>query len=76
MYQQPNSLSRAELRDILGARYTQIGRNVYAGSPAIGLRLLARAICYGAEPFGNLRYLATAAPWSRRLKRWLKLGPR
>jgi glycosyltransferase involved in cell wall biosynthesis len=69
-------LSRAELRHILGARYSQIGRNVYAGSPAIGLRLLARAICYGAEPFGNLRYLATAAPWSRRLKRWLKLGPR
>jgi len=62
-------LGRAELRRILGARYSQIGRNVYPGSPAIGLRLLARAIGYGAEPFGNLRYLVTAAPWSRRLKR-------
>jgi glycosyltransferase involved in cell wall biosynthesis len=62
-------LGRTELRRILGARYSQIGRNVYPGSPAIGLRLLARAIGYGAEPFGNLRYLITAAPWSRRLKR-------
>jgi len=64
-------LGRGELRRILGARYSQIGRNVYPGSPGIGLRLLARAIGYGAEPFGNLRYLVTAAPWSRRLKRRL-----
>jgi len=62
-------LGRAELRRILGARYSQIGRNVYPGSPAIGLRLLLKAIGYGAEPLGNLRYLVTAAPWSRRLKR-------
>lgn len=65
-------LSRAELRQILGARYTQIGRNVYPGSPAIGLRLLLKAIGYGAEPAGNLWYLITAAPWSRRVKRRLR----
>jgi glycosyltransferase involved in cell wall biosynthesis len=69
-------LSRAELRQILGARYSQIGRNVYPGAPAIGFWLLARAICYGAEPLGNLRYLVTAAPWSRRLKRRLLPRPR
>jgi glycosyltransferase involved in cell wall biosynthesis len=62
-------LGRAELRRILGARYSQIGRNVYPGAPAIGLRLLAKAIGYGDDPLGNLRYLVTAAPWSRRLKR-------
>jgi glycosyltransferase involved in cell wall biosynthesis len=62
-------LGRTELRRILGARYSQIGRNVYPGAPAIGLRLLLRAICYGDEPLGNLRYLVTAAPWSRGLKR-------
>jgi len=66
-------LSRAERRHILGARYSQIGRNIYPGAPAVGLRLLARAIGYGAEPFGNLRYLVTAAPWSRRLKRRLRI---
>jgi glycosyltransferase involved in cell wall biosynthesis len=64
-------LSRAELRDILGARYSQIGRNIYPAAPGIGFRLLAKAIGYGAEPLGNLRYLVTAAPWSRRLKRRL-----
>ncbi len=62
-------LSPAELRHILGARYSQIGRNIYPGAPAVGLRLLAKAIGYGAEPLGNLRYLVTAAPWTRWLKR-------
>jgi glycosyltransferase involved in cell wall biosynthesis len=61
-------LGHGELRRILGARYSQIGRNVYPGSPGIGFRLLARAIGYGNDPLGNLRYLVTAAPWSRRLK--------
>jgi glycosyltransferase involved in cell wall biosynthesis len=65
-------LSRSELRAILGARYTQIGRNVYPGSPGIGLQLLAKAIGYGAEPAGNLWYLLSAAPWSRRMKRLLR----
>lgn len=62
-------LSRAELRKILGARYSQIGRNIYPAAPATGFRLLAKAIGYGADPLDNLRYLVTAAPWSRRLKR-------
>jgi hypothetical protein len=69
-------LSRAELRHILGARYSQIGRNIYPAAPGIGFRLLAKAIGYGAEPLGNLRYLVTAAPWSRRLKRRLLPGSR
>jgi glycosyltransferase involved in cell wall biosynthesis len=65
-------LSRAELRDILGARYTQIGRNVYLSAPAVGFRLLAKAIGYGAEPAGNLWYLLSASPWSRRAKHLLR----
>lgn len=64
-------LSRAELRDILGARYTQIGRNVYLSAPAAGFQLLAKAIGYGAEPAGNLWYLLSASPWSRRMKHLL-----
>jgi len=65
-------LSRAELCTILGARYTQIGRNVYPSSPGPGFWLLLKAIGHGAEPFGNLRYLFTASPWSQRLKRLLQ----
>ena len=65
-------LSRAELRDILGARYTQIGRNVYLNAPAAGFWLLAKAIGYGAEPAGNLWYLLSASPWSRRAKHLLR----
>lgn len=68
-------LSRAERRAILGARYMQIGRNVYPGLPGVGLRLLLKAIGHGAEPFGNLRYLLTASPWSRKLKRRLQRRP-
>ncbi len=64
-------LGRAEMRAILGVRYSQVGRNVYRTSPLTGLLLLAKAICYGAEPATNLYYLLTAAPWSQRLKRWI-----
>jgi glycosyltransferase involved in cell wall biosynthesis len=61
-------LSTAERRDIIGARYASIGRNVYFGLPALGARLLGRAIFAGNEPLANLYYLLTASPWAR----WLK----
>lgn len=61
-------LSHRELRDILGARYTQVGRNVYLSHPAIGARLLGRAIALGAEPLTNLWYLVSASP----VGRWAK----
>lgn len=67
-------LSPGEMRDILGARYGQIGRNAYRGAPAVGARLLWKAILNGNDPLGNLRYLLTAAPWTRRAKRFLKIG--
>jgi len=65
-------LSRSELRTILGARYTQIGRNVYVSAPRTGFRLLAKAIGYGAEPVANLWYLLSASPWSRRAKHFFR----
>jgi hypothetical protein len=61
-------LSAAERRDILGARYATIGRNVYFGRPGLGAKLLGRAILAGNEPLENLWYLLTASPWARRLK--------
>lgn len=61
-------LSAAERRDILGARYASIGRNVYFTSAGLGARLICRAILAGNEPLTNLWYLLTASPWAR----WLK----
>lgn len=69
-------LTPAERRWIMGARYTQIGRNVYLGAPAVGLPLLLKAIAHGDEPLANIGYLLTAAPWTRRLKACLNLHPR
>jgi glycosyltransferase involved in cell wall biosynthesis len=62
-------LTRGELRQILGARYSRIGRNVYLSHPAIGARLLLRAIALGSEPLVNLWYLISASPGSRWVKR-------
>ena len=44
---------------------------IYFVAPAVGFRLLAKAIGYGAEPAGNLWYLLSASPWSRRMKHLL-----
>ena len=67
-------LSRTEMRSILGARYAQIGRNIYPIDPGPGLRLLLKAMFYGNDRFGNLLYLLSAAPPSRRVKRMLRLN--
>jgi glycosyltransferase involved in cell wall biosynthesis len=61
-------LSAAERHSIIGERYASIGRNAYFGRPALGARLLGRAILAGHEPLTNLWYLITASPWARRLK--------
>ena len=58
-------LTRRELRQILGARYTQAGRTVYGPHPVIGARLLLHAIALRREPLANLWYLITASPWGR-----------
>lgn len=62
-------LTRKELRQILGARYTQTGRNVYQPHPVIGARLLLQASLLGREPVANLWYLITASQWGRWVKR-------
>jgi len=61
-------LGAREHRAILGARYASIGRNAYFGHPALGARLIGRAILAGDEPLTNFWYLITASPWARRLK--------
>lgn len=64
-------LTRRELRDILGARYSHTGRNVYRLHPVIGVRLLLQASALGSEPLANLWYLVTASRWGRWAKRRL-----
>lgn len=66
------NLTRGELRQILGARYAQTGRNVYALHPGIGARLLLQAIALRREPLANLWYLITASPWGRWFKQQVR----
>jgi glycosyltransferase involved in cell wall biosynthesis len=66
---QRHRLSAQEVRQILGRRYTRIGRNVYARLPFRGGALIARAILRGYRPFENLLYLLRASPMLRWLKR-------
>lgn len=61
-------MSAGERRAIVGARLGAIGRNVYFGRPALGAKLLLRAILSGDEMLTNAWYLITASPWAR----WLK----
>lgn len=66
-------LDGREIRAILAERYASIGRNQYGnGHPVRGLCLLARAIVRGGAPWRNLRYLLTASPPARFVKRLLR----
>ena len=56
---------------ILGHRFTNIGRLTYLSSPAVGLRLILRAVLLGHRPLENLLYLASSSPLALSLKRKL-----
>jgi glycosyltransferase involved in cell wall biosynthesis len=67
-------LSDDEVRQVLGERYTAIGRTLYTGGDAAqGLRFLLRAIAKGNRVAENFRYLLVASPPSRWLKGCLLL---
>lgn len=71
--QQRHRLSRGEVREILGCRYTSVGRNVYlADSVLRGAGLIVRAMLLGHRVPENLWYLATASPPGRALKRLMR----
>jgi len=65
---QRHRLSPREIREILGRRYTRIGRNVYAQFPLRGAVLLAKAILGSYRPLENMLFLLSASPIVRRLK--------
>lgn len=67
---QRDRLSDEEAEDILGTRYTDIGRTSYeTGSVKEGVRLLVSAIRLGHRPIENLSYLLSASPPMRMAKR-------
>lgn len=53
-------LTPAELSGILGARYTQVGRNSFPAAPLVGLRLVLRAAGLGFRPIENMLFVASA----------------
>jgi glycosyltransferase involved in cell wall biosynthesis len=62
-------LAPAEIRRILGTRYTSVGRNLYrVGRLARGASLLLRACALGDRVGENLWYLVTASPPARVVK--------
>jgi hypothetical protein len=68
-------LSDQEIGDVLGQRYTALGRSCYAkGNHRDGLRLLLRAIALNHRAIENLGYIARAWPPLRPLKRCLGFG--
>lgn len=69
------SLTPKELRQIVGERYTNLGRNLYvSGNNLRGAEILLRAIATGTEIGGNMWYLISASPPARKIKDWLRLG--
>lgn len=67
---QKHRLSAEEIDDILGTRYTDIGRTSYeTGNLKEGIRLLATAVRRGHRPIENVSYLLSASPPMRIAKR-------
>jgi glycosyltransferase involved in cell wall biosynthesis len=67
--QQRHRLSRRQIREILGCRYTSVGRNLYLASSVLrGAGLILRAVLLGYHIPENLWYLAAACPPAKALK--------
>jgi hypothetical protein len=67
--EQGTRLSDAEIRSILGIRFTSVGRNLYStGSLRRGSALIGRAVMLGDKVQENLWYLAAASPPARMVK--------
>lgn len=67
--EQRGRLSDADIRAILGVRFTSVGRNLSStGSMRRGAALISRAVMRGDKVQENLWYLAAASPPARMLK--------
>lgn len=71
--QQRHRLSDAQVKEVLGARYTSVGRNLYlTGSLVRGTQLIMRATAMGHHVQENLWYLAAASPPAKTVKRLVR----
>jgi hypothetical protein len=69
---QQGHLSRRDIKNILGQRYSSLGRNLYlTGELGAGVSFLTKAIFCGYRVGENLWYLVTASPPARWIKRVL-----
>lgn len=66
---QRHRLTDAEVKNILGRRYTRVGRNAYLEFPLRGAALIIKAMLLGYAPIENAAYLVTASPLARWAKR-------
>jgi glycosyltransferase involved in cell wall biosynthesis len=70
---QRHRLTDEQVNEILGARYTSVGRNLYlTGSLIRGSALIMRATSMGHHPQENLWYLAAASPPAKAVKRLIR----
>jgi hypothetical protein len=71
--EQRHRLSPQQVREVLGARFTSVGRNLYlTGSLARGTTLIMRAMAMGHHVQENLWYLAAASPPAKTVKRLVR----
>jgi glycosyltransferase involved in cell wall biosynthesis len=72
MRMQRHRLTSADVRCVLRARYSQIGRSLYSnGMYMAGAHYLLRGALLGANPTTTLWYIMTASPPARWLKRYI-----
>ncbi len=68
--EQRHRLTDEQVKEILGARFTSVGRNLYlAGSLVRGTALILRSIGLGHLVWENLWYLGAASPPAKSLKK-------
>ena len=66
-------LTKAERRVILGPKYSKAGRYLYlAGDPALGLRMMMRAIAIGFRPVYHVLFIIGKAPPLRAVTRRIR----
>jgi glycosyltransferase involved in cell wall biosynthesis len=71
--QQRHRMTREQVRDILGTRFTSVGRNLYlTGSIGRGTALILRAMSLGHRVQENLWYLAAASPPAKSVKKLVR----
>lgn len=71
--EQRQRLTSEQVSEVLGARYTSVGRNLYlTGSLVRGTALILRAMAMGHHVRENVWYLAAASPPAKAIKKLVR----